>query len=47
MLIGRSEDAVRALVAAWTLKNCSPDGRVQIDAKDIDIFITNNKRLRN
>jgi hypothetical protein len=43
-MLGRTEDAVRSLVTAGHLKNCSPDGRVQIDIRDIETWITNNKR---
>jgi hypothetical protein len=43
-MLGRSEQAVRALLTAGTLKNASPDGRVQVDIKDIEQWIQNNKR---
>jgi hypothetical protein len=43
-ILGRTEDPVRGLVAGGHFKNCSPDARVQIDARDIDLWITNNKR---
>jgi hypothetical protein len=44
IVLGRSPDAVRKMVMTGKLKNASPDGRVQIDTKDIDILITNSKR---
>jgi hypothetical protein len=44
MVLGRSEKAVRALLLNGTLKNASPDGRVQIDMRDIDVLIANSKR---
>ena len=44
MVLGRSEKAVRHLLVSGRLKNASPDGRVQIDSKDIDILIRNSKR---
>jgi hypothetical protein len=44
IMIGRSEEAVRHLLTRGTLKNASPDGRVQLDVKDIEQWITNNKR---
>jgi hypothetical protein len=43
-MIGRSEKAVRHLLENGQLKNVSPDGRVQVDVKDIETWITNNKR---
>jgi translation elongation factor EF-Tu-like GTPase len=43
-MIGRTEDAVRSLLKRGQLKNASPDGRVQVDVKDIEVWITNNKR---
>jgi hypothetical protein len=44
ILIGRSQGAVRHLLENGQLKNASPDGRVQVDVKDIETWITNNKR---
>lgn len=44
LVLGRSEKAVRHLITSGQLKNASPDARVQIDAKDIDVLITNSKR---
>jgi hypothetical protein len=44
MVLGRTEGAVRQLIVTGKLKNASPDGRVQIDSKDIDILIRNSKR---
>ncbi len=44
IVLGRTDKAVRNLLVNGTLKNASPDGRVQIDSKDIDILITNSKR---
>ena len=43
-ILGRSAPAVRALLVNGTLKNASPDGRVQIDMKDIEVLISNSKR---
>lgn len=44
IVLGRSPTAVRHLLVSGVLKNSSPDGRVQIDTRDIDILITNSKR---
>jgi hypothetical protein len=44
ILIGRSQGAVRQLLHTGKLKNASPDGRVQVDVKDIETWITNNKK---
>jgi hypothetical protein len=44
IMLDRSEDAIRSMVAAGHLKNCSRDGRVQIAIKDIEIMLHNNKR---
>ena len=44
MVLGSSEKAVRHLLTSGVLRNASPDGRVQIDTRDIDTLITNSKR---
>jgi hypothetical protein len=43
-MLGRSPEAVRALLKTGKLKNASPDGRVQVDIKDIEVWLANNKR---
>jgi len=39
VMLGRTEDGVRSLVASGKLRNCSPDGRVNIAIKDIEAFV--------
>jgi len=43
-MLGRTERAVRALLLNGSLRNSSPDGRVQIAVKDIERWIQNNQR---
>lgn len=45
-VIGRTEGAVRQMVAGGKLPNSSPDGRVQVDVQDIEVWIANNKRRK-
>lgn len=42
--MGRSTKAVRHLLKSGVLRNASPDRRVQIDIRDLDILIANSKR---
>jgi hypothetical protein len=44
IMLGRTEGAVRQLLHRGDLRNASPDGRVQVDVKDLDTWINNNKK---
>jgi ribosomal protein S25 len=38
--VSRSEKAIRHWITSGVVKNCSPDARVQVDIKDLDILMT-------
>jgi hypothetical protein len=44
IILGRTEGAVRQLLHSGALKNASPDGRVQVDVRDLDPWIDKNKK---
>ena len=44
VLLGRTPDAVRKMIERGKLKNASPDGRVQIDTRDIEVLIQSSNR---
>ena len=44
VVLGRTPKAVRQMLNSGILKNASPDGRVQIDIRDIEDLIRLKKR---
>jgi hypothetical protein len=41
--LGRTDNAVRSLMASGAVKAVKLDGRVQFDVRDLDVWIENSK----